>query len=283
MQSVFETSAVEEMSKPTKAMVTLETIIMISDLTAFTVPSYLESIALAGVRQHVVMAEVFFLVDMILVVSGNITREQARNSVSRVTNLPDANISVTVRGQGNLGRRTQFLQHDEQGSMLEITLETTDAQLARAAAQKTCDTSALTRAFTEQTAFVKSLEVEGCAQAVLVSTHVEAGQTLNTAVLSTTLSQKLGANVSASILEDGRFDELLFAAAQAAPQQEASEVGRSGIDTSSSEIFVTTLAPAAMVASCLMLAVLCRWKLQPSQQSKAAPMHLAVPAWLPPA
>ena len=167
--------------------------------------------------------------------------------------------------------------------MLEITLKTTDAQQALAAAQKTRDTAALTRAFTEQTAFVNSLEVQGCAQAVLVSTHVEAGQTLNSTTLSMTLSQKLGVSVIARVLEDGRSDELLFAAADAAPPQEASEVERSEIDTSSSEVFFTTLAAAAMVASCLLLIALCRWKLRPSQQSKVAPMHPAVPAWLPPA
>lgn len=281
VHSVPETSAKENMSQAGKRIATLETIVVMKDFTAFNVSSYLESMALAGVRRHVVVAEVFFLVDMIIALSGNITREQAGSSLSRVINLPDVSFSVTVRGKGNHGRRTQFLSEGQE-IMLEITLKTTDAQLALGAAQRTRDTAALTRAFTEQTAIVNSLDIKGCAQAVLVSTHVGAGQTLNSTMLSTTLSEKLGANVIARVLEDGPFDELLFAAADAAPPQEASEVERSGIDTSSAEVFFfTTLAAAAMVASCLLLIALCRWKLRSSQQSKVSPMHPAVPAWLP--
>lgn len=268
-------------SKPAKAIATLETVIMMNDFMAFNVPSYLESMALAGVHQHVVVARVSFLIDIIFVVSGNITGAQARSSVAQVTALPEVGIIVTVRSKDNLGRRTSFLEPDTRESVLEITLNTTDAQVAQEAARKTLDTAAMTRAFTEQTASVKSLEVKGYAQAVLVSTQVEAGQSLNSTILSTTLSQKLGANVTAATLEDGRFDELLFAAADFAPQTAVSEAERSRIDSFSSEVFVTMLLAAAMVALCLLLAMLVRCHLRPSKQSKVAPMHPAVPAWLP--
>jgi len=278
---VPETSAKENVSNAGKSIATVETIVTMKDFTAFNVSSYLESMALAGVCRHVIVAKVFFLVDIMFAVSGHITREQARSSLSRVINLPDVSISVTVRGQDSHGRRTQLPEHQGQESMLEINLKTTDAQLALAAAQKTRDTAALTRAFTEQTAVVNSMEVKGFAQAVLVSTHVEAGQTLNSTMLSMTLSEKLGVSVKARVLEGGRSDELLLAAADAAQPQEASEVKRSGNDNSSSEVFFTTLAAAAMVASCLLLITLCRWKLRSPQQSKVAPMQPAVPAWLP--
>lgn len=254
--------------------------IVMNDFMAFNASSYLESMALAGVHRDVVVASISFLVDIIFVVSGNITRSQARASVAQVTDLPEVSIIVTVRRKGNVGRRTSFLERDAQESELEIILKTTDAQVAQAAAQKTRDTAALTRAFAEQTASIKSLEVKGYAQAVLVSTHVEAGQSLNSTMLSATLSQKLGTNVTARTLEDGRFEELSFAAADAAPQGAASEARKSGIDASfSSEVLVTMLVAAAMVALCLLLASLVRCHLRPSKQSKVAPMHPAVPAW----
>eukprot|EP00930_Biecheleria_cincta_P014707 TRINITY_DN12536_c0_g1_i2.p1 TRINITY_DN12536_c0_g1~~TRINITY_DN12536_c0_g1_i2.p1 ORF type:complete len:425 (+),score=78.95 TRINITY_DN12536_c0_g1_i2:763-2037(+) len=238
-------------SKPTHLPATLEILFMVSNYMAFNATSFLESMGWADILQDSVVANASFWLEVVCIISGNFTNAQAKGSVAQIANLSAEHITVTDKGKGYRGRRLRSLENHEE-SMLEITLKIKDA----GAAHNACDASALILALTEHSAFVKSLAVKGCVGAVLVSTEAKAGQIHNTTRLTSILRQRLGYDVSAAVLEDGRFRDVLFAAAAAAASNSDKA---SGIEACVLEVLVAVFAATASVAWCWVA-----WKLKPT-------------------